>query len=139
MKICIPTADEEGLRARLSAHFGQAPYYTIVDTDGWTLRTVINTNEHHAHGQCTPVASIQGLGVDAVVCRGLGRNALAKLRGAGLSVFVADEWLVEDAVKAYVAGDLPEMTDEQACHGHGHDHDHGHQHQHQHQRLHGLN
>lgn len=133
MKICIPTTDEEGLGARLSGHFGQAPYYTVVDTDGWTLRTVINTNEHHAHGQCTPVASIQGLGVDAVVCRGLGRNALRKLRAAGLSVYVAETWFVEDAVKAFLTGDLPEMTDEAACQGHGHEHDHGHQH------LHGLN
>ncbi len=128
MKICIPTTDEEGLRGRLSPHFGQAPYYTVVDTDGWTLRTIINTNEHHAHGQCTPVASIQGLEVDAVVCRGLGRNALRKLRGAGLSVHVAEVWFVEDAVKAFLAGDLPEMTDEAACQGHEHGHGHGHQH-----------
>ncbi|MFO7892736.1 MAG: NifB/NifX family molybdenum-iron cluster-binding protein [Longimicrobiales bacterium] len=145
MKICIPTMDEEGLGARLSAHFGQAPYYTVVDTDGWTLRTIINTNEHHAHGQCTPVASIRGLGVDAVVCRGLGRNALAKLRAAGLTVYVAEDLLVEDAVKAFVAGDLSELTDEEACHGHGHGHGHGHEHGHEHshghrhQRLHDLN
>ena len=134
MKVCIPTTDEAGLRARLSPHFGKAPYYTVVDTDGWTLRTIINTNEHHAHGQCTPAASIQGLGVDAVVCRGLGRNALRKLRAAGLAVYVAEGWLVEDAVKAFVSGDLSELTDEAACHGHGHDHEHGHRPHH----LHGL-
>jgi predicted Fe-Mo cluster-binding NifX family protein len=133
MKVCIPTTDEEGLAGRLSAHFGKAPYYTIVDTDGWTLRTIINTNEHHAHGQCTPAESIQGLGVDAVVCRGLGRNALRKLRAAGLRVYVAEAHQVEEAMKAFVAGDLDQLTDEAACQGHGHEHGH------QHQRLHGLN
>lgn len=135
MKVCIPTTDEEGLRARLSTHFGKAPYYTIVETNGWTLRTIINTNEHHVHGQCTPAESIQGLGVDAVVCRGLGRNALRKLRAAGLTVYVAEDWFVEDAVGAFLAGDLSELTDEAACHGH----EHGNGHDHQHQRLHGLN
>lgn len=122
MKVCIPTTDEGGLGARLSPHFGKAPYFTVVDTDGWTLRTVINTNEHHAHGQCMPLGSIRGLGVGAVICRGLGRNALAKLRAGGVSVYVSESWRVEDAVKAYVAGDLAELTDDEACHGHGHHH-----------------
>ena len=135
MIICIPTTDEAGLRARLSPHFGKAPYYTLVDTDGWTLRTVINTNEHHAHGQCTPLANIQGLGVNAIVCRGLGRNALAKLKRGGVPVYVADTWHVEDAVKAFLTGDLTELSEEEACQGH--DHEHGHAHRHQH--LHGLN
>ena len=33
MKICIPTADNNGMDAKASAHFGSAPYYTVVDTD----------------------------------------------------------------------------------------------------------
>ena len=117
MRVCIPTVDEAGLRSRLSSHFGKSPYYTLVDTDGWELRTVINTNEHHAHGRCTPLATLAGLGVDAVVCRGLGRNALSRLRAGGVPVYVATSWDVEGALRSYLAGDLSELTTDEACHG----------------------
>ena len=117
MRVCIPTVDEAGLRSRLSSHFGKAPYYMVVDTDRWDMRTVINTNEHHEHGQCSPLASLAGLGVEAVVCRGLGRNALARLRSGGVPVYVSTSGTVAGALGSFLAGDLEELTSEEACHG----------------------
>jgi predicted Fe-Mo cluster-binding NifX family protein len=32
MRLCMPTADEHGLTARLSRHFGRAPYHTLVES-----------------------------------------------------------------------------------------------------------
>lgn len=117
MRVCIPTVDEQGLRSRLSSHFGKAPYYMVVDTDSWEVRTVINTNEHHEHGHCTPLTSLAGLGVDAIVCRGLGRNALVRLRSGGVPVYVSGSWSLAGALGSFLAGDLEELTTEEACHG----------------------
>jgi len=55
MKICIPTLDDSGLEARISDHFGSAPFYTIVDSDAESI-AVISNGQHgdqhtHAHGQ----------------------------------------------------------------------------------------
>jgi predicted Fe-Mo cluster-binding NifX family protein len=40
MRLCIPTIDDAGLDAQLSAHFGSAPYYTIVDTESEAFEVV---------------------------------------------------------------------------------------------------
>ena len=33
MKICLPTLEDTGLEAALCGHFGQAPFFTLVDAD----------------------------------------------------------------------------------------------------------
>ncbi len=33
MRLCIPTINERGLTARLSPHFGSAPYHTVIESD----------------------------------------------------------------------------------------------------------
>ena len=34
MKICIPTMDDRGREGMPSDHFGSAPFFTFVDTEG---------------------------------------------------------------------------------------------------------
>lgn len=33
MRLLIPTTDANGAEARISGHFGRAPYYTVADTE----------------------------------------------------------------------------------------------------------
>jgi predicted Fe-Mo cluster-binding NifX family protein len=117
MRVCIPTTSDAGLSARLSPHFGRAPYYTVVDTDTWAMHAVPNASAEHGHGECRPLAGMQGYAADVVVCRGLGRNALEGLRSGGVEVYVSTEWDVSGALGRFLAGDLEAVTSEEVCHG----------------------
>ena len=71
MRICVPTATDDGLDATVHEHFGSAPYFSILDTETGAVEAVRNANEHHEHGQCNPVGALTGLNPDALVVRGI--------------------------------------------------------------------
>lgn len=122
MRLCIPTTSDAGLTARLSPHFGSAPYFTIVDTETNEGETVRNDHAQHEHGRCDPVRSIADQRVDAAICRGLGRRALARLEEHGVRVLVTEAWTVASALEAFRLNQLRFMTAEEACggrHSHG--------------------
>lgn len=135
MDICIPVNADEGLASPVCAHFGSAPYFMIVDTASGACRALPNSNQHHAHGMCQPLAVIAGEHIDAIVVGGIGMGALNKLLGAGLEVFQAQHPTVELTLAALESGQLRGMSPDAACgghHGQGQGHGHGHQHQHAH-------
>jgi predicted Fe-Mo cluster-binding NifX family protein len=125
MKLCIPTEDSAGLDARVYAHFGSAPFLTVVDTDSEHIELVNNQDVVHEHGQCSPVSSIESQAVDAVVCGGLGKRALARLQHAGFKVYVTNASTVRDVVAEQRGGKLREATIDEACGGHARGHGHG--------------
>ncbi|MFP4374141.1 MAG: NifB/NifX family molybdenum-iron cluster-binding protein [Spirochaetaceae bacterium] len=129
MNICIPTAGPSGLNDSVYGHFGSAPYFTIVDTDTHAVSVIDNSRKEHGHGNCAPSGELIERGVDAVVCGGMGRRALARFNEAGIRVFLSGAATPADAVQEVVAGIARECTTEEACAGHhgsdGHDHDHG--------------
>jgi predicted Fe-Mo cluster-binding NifX family protein len=130
VRILIPTHDNGGLEARPHDHFGSAPCFTLVDTDTEEVEVVVNPGAHHAHGQCRPLQMLRGHRFDAIVCRGMGRRALARLNEQGIDVFVCDRPAVADIARAMVAGQATRLTALEACHGHAHGsrHRHGHRH-----------
>lgn len=123
MKLCIPTVDNRRLQGRLSAHFGSAPYFTLVDSETGSVEVVENHHAEHGHGTCEPSAALENRRVDAVICSGLGRRAFARLNSAGIAVYVSDSAEVSTAVEAFRAGTLRRLTADEACHG-GHRHGH---------------
>ena len=126
MRICIPTLDDSGLQAIPSDHFGSAPFFTLVDTATEEVETIKNGDEHHVHGRCRPIYSLPVDSVDAIVCRGLGKRALARLRDTGISVLLTGAPNVSEILEAYRRNELVEMTAQEACGGgHGHGHQHG--------------
>lgn len=136
MKLCIPTKDDRGPEAEPFGHFGSAPFFTLVDTDTGEIEVVANTNLHHRHGTCHPLSQLRGRGLDAIVCRGLGRRAFTSLASEGIDVMVASEGNVADILAAFEAGVLRPLTEEEACHGR-HEHRHEHHHRHHHARWRG--
>lgn len=126
MRLCMPTINETGLGARLSPHFGSAPYHTIVDSETGEASTIVNEHARHEHGQCQPAKGLEGRGIAAVVCRGLGRRALGALNAAGMEVLVTDEWTVAGALEAFRKGTLAPLSADLACEGGGHGVGHGH-------------
>ncbi len=119
MKICIPTKNNDGLNAKLSVHFGSAPYFTIYDTESQDLNAVKNENQHHEHGSCSPRKVVMGLGVQAVIAAGLGRRALLSLNESGIKVYKTEAKVVSEITNKLEEAFKEEMTFDSACvHGH---------------------
>ena len=116
MRLRLPTMDDLGRDATLSAHFLSAPYRTLVDTESEQLEFVVNRDAYHAAGTCEAVRALGPRGVDAVFCRGVGRRAYAALRKLGIRVHVADAGSVGRALDAFRAGRFPLLREAQACH-----------------------
>jgi predicted Fe-Mo cluster-binding NifX family protein len=119
MKICIPTVDDAGLEAQVSAHFGSAPFFTLVDQETGAVETVPNANQHHAHGQCNPVGSIAGKGVGVALVGGIGQGALSRLGAEGVRVFRSGAPTVREAMASFKSGELSELGSADTCAGHG--------------------
>ena len=115
MKICLPTVSDAGLAARLSPHFGRAPFFTLVESETGAVEVLPNTHQHHEHGHCNPLGALQDVVSDAVVYRGVGGHALMLLEQHGLPAYLTDEWTVETALTAFRAGRLTRMALEDAC------------------------
>ncbi|MFA5033760.1 MAG: NifB/NifX family molybdenum-iron cluster-binding protein [bacterium] len=115
MKICIPTETEEGKTAKVYGHFGSAPYFTIYDTEKDTCEIMNNSNQHHSHGTCHPMGSLESKNIDAVVCGGMGMRAIQKLNESGIRAYRASEGTVEEVAKQYATNKLEELTPGNAC------------------------
>ncbi|MFH0816243.1 MAG: NifB/NifX family molybdenum-iron cluster-binding protein [Methanobacteriota archaeon] len=119
MKICMPTVESKGMDSKVHGHFGSAPFFAFYDVESGKLKMVQNTNEHHEHGACQPVAAISGEGVGAVVTGGMGRRAIDMFNQAGIKVFLLDGETVDSAAANFKAGKLVELKPDMACAGHG--------------------
>jgi predicted DNA-binding protein (UPF0251 family)/predicted Fe-Mo cluster-binding NifX family protein len=122
MYVCVPVEEDKGLQSPVCGHFGSAPAFVIVDTTANTCRAIVNTNQHHGHGMCAPLAVLAGVQIDAMIVGGIGMGAFNKLSAAGIRVYVSDKPTVAEAVTALQAGSLPLMQPGMACAGHGHPH-----------------
>jgi len=120
MKVCIPVEEDRGLESPVCAHFGSAPFFLIVDSESGECRTRPNVNRHHGHGMCMPLSSLQGEQIDAVVVGGIGMGALAKLRNAGIEVFLSRHTTVSETISSLKAGALQKVDERQACAHHRH-------------------
>lgn len=115
MRVCIPTQTNIGQQAEVHGHFGSAPYFTIYDMQQDICEIVDNSNRHHAHGVCHPLGVLDGKSIGAVVCSGMGKRAIEKLNEAGISVYRASGVTVAEIVEDYRAGDMEEITAQNAC------------------------
>jgi len=124
MDLCIPVLEDRGLDSRVSAHFGSAPIFMIVDTESGACRAIVNGDGHHEHGQCNPVAALAGMALDGVAVGGIGAGAVAKLEAADIPVFRSAGRTVAETVAAWKTGALPRVAPEGTCDhgGPGHTH-----------------
>jgi predicted Fe-Mo cluster-binding NifX family protein len=118
MKVCFAVQKDDGLESTVYGHFGSAPAFVIVDTEGETAAAVANRDRDHAHGACNPMAAIGGQSVDAVVVGGIGAGALMRLNAEGIKVYRAAAPSVRANVTLIKENRLPELTVQQTCAGH---------------------
>ena len=118
MKVAIPVIEYSGLKSIVNGHFGSAPAFALVDSGTMAVEALINQNQDHVHGACSPMRALAGAKPDAVIVGGIGGGALTGLRSAGIKVYRAVGGTVEETMTQFNAGKLAEMGIEAACSGH---------------------
>lgn len=116
-RIVIPTEDNNGLNAKLSGHFGRAPYFTIIELDEngniINVQTVLNESEHFG-GYGRPLDRILKFKPNAVITYGMGPRALSIFQDARVAVLKTNANTVKEVVEAYKRDMLEELT--KGCH-----------------------
>ncbi len=119
VKVVIPALDEEG--KNLSDHFGRAPFFAWFEVEeGRVLESGIvpNTSDHFG-GSGHPPSKIISLGAEVVISMGMGMKAINLFQEAKVAVLKAESNGSGDAIHAFIAGSLPELT-EGCLHSHDH-------------------
>ena len=116
VRIVVPVSEDEGIKSRLSQHFGRAPFYAFIDLDEKKQvidqGTIVNTSEHFG-GVGRPPDRILQLKPAALVTYGLGPRALRIFQDAGVTVLRTEANNVKEVIKAYTKNELQELT--QGC------------------------
>jgi predicted Fe-Mo cluster-binding NifX family protein len=127
----IAAVSEDGIT--ISQHFGRAPFYVVVTVEN---KTIISREKRdkmgHAHFAGGPHAEgedSRGHGFDpaaqsrhasmaaaisdcqVLLVRGMGAGAYEFMRQAGIQPVVTDIANIEEAVQAYLAGELVDHTE----------------------------
>jgi predicted Fe-Mo cluster-binding NifX family protein len=118
MKLCIPVAENQALNSIVYGHFGSAPLFVLVDSETLAVESLVNHDEHHVHGACSPLKALAGRAVDAVIVGGIGAGALRGLQQAGIIVYRSHEQTTAEAVAQFKSGALAKFDVQQACVGH---------------------
>ena len=117
MRIVIPVLDESGLNARLSEHFGRAPYFAVIELDEngriSNQKTVSNVGEHFG-GSGRRADFILQLKPNAIITYGMGPRGLNIYQSVRVAVLRANANTVEEVIAAYNKDELEELTE--GCH-----------------------
>jgi predicted Fe-Mo cluster-binding NifX family protein len=122
MKICIPVLEDRQFESREYDHFGRAPFFAMIDTESNALEIVPNTDDHNDHHEDHHLGLLKSHNIEAVICSGIGRRAVAALAKAGIGLLTPPERTVANVIEAIRAGKGRPLTAEQACGGGRHQH-----------------
>ena len=106
-------------------HFGRTPQFKTyeVANDKIISSKVIDTN---GTGHGALVGFLKSLGTEVLICGGIGGGAQAAMNEAGIRLFAGVEGDADEAVTAFLSGNLPEVG-EATCNHHDHEHNEGHE------------
>jgi predicted Fe-Mo cluster-binding NifX family protein len=96
------------LAGRIDPRFGRALFFLVVDMDTSHLKTLDNTWNAHLREDAgiRAARNIVAMDVDAVVTDHIGPKAFAALQARNVSVYVATEGSVRDAIEQLRGGQL---------------------------------
>lgn len=116
MKIAVTTQGNQ-----IFQHFGKCPTFTVFSAEGGAIqgKTAIDASQN---GHAALAGFLNDSGVDVVICGGIGDGAKQMLSEAGIKLISGIEGNIENAVNAYLSGNLDDMGG--ACSHEEHDHDH---------------
>ena len=118
VKVMVPLGSVEGLKSRVSGHFGRAPYFAIIDLSGDDVKVDIIENPRGLG--YTPGHYALVSGVNAIVVKGgIGTRALQLLSEGGVKVLEASGETLEEVIEDLKLGKLREYSGE-GCPGKHH-------------------
>jgi predicted Fe-Mo cluster-binding NifX family protein len=120
MRIAVSAVSTDGLQSEVSPHFGQCPYYALIDLDGQQVHGVtMVANPYYGNHQPGQIpAFIRDQGANVMVSGGMGARATSFFTEYGIQVATGASGTVEEALALYLNG---ELSGDAACPG-GHDH-----------------
>ncbi len=117
MRIAVTYSDGEVFQ-----HFGHSEQFKIYDVeDGKIINEQVVSTNGQGHGALAGLLS--GISVDVLICGGIGGGAQTALSQAGIALYGGVSGSADEAVKAFLAGDLSFNPDVQCNHHH---HEEGH-------------
>lgn len=117
----IAATYESGL---IFQHFGHTEMFKVYETEnGKVVNTCVVDTEGSGHGALADF--LKGLGVEVLICGGIGGGARMALLGAGIEIFGGVSGNADEAVNAYLAGNLA-FDPLAKCNHHGEGHGEGH-------------
>ena len=121
MKIAFPVISNNKEKSRLADHFGRAPMFTVFDDSKKQFEVIDNSGEHFG-GRLPAPEVLKNHNINILICKGLGRKAIALFDNLGICVHLTQSSIVEDALAAYQKGELQQATQTDGCAGRGHRH-----------------
>lgn len=123
MKLCFPALSTNGADALMCDHFGSAPHFVLFDQQKKEYETISNPKASHEHGQCRPMDLLAKRDIVAVVCKGMGKGAIAAIERENIKVFTTQSKTVKGAISEFMAGALVKLDPATGCSGHSCDHE----------------
>ncbi len=138
MKIAV-TYDQ----GQIFQHFGHTEYFKIYEAeDGKVVSSSVESTGESGHGALAGL--LKEWGVDTLICGGIGGGARAALEEAGIKLYGGASGDADQAVAAFLKGELAfdpeahcehhgheEHQEGENCHGHGGHHGEGNCHSHE--------
>ena len=134
MRIGIPILKDHGLDSQVSGHFGQAPYFMLVDinfesskksiirdpdinSQGFTLSVIPNLEEH-ACGSLVEVLVKNK--VQVLLLEGIGGRPFELLRQSNVQIYTGAFGSVKEVLRDFLNHMLPELQTA-SCDHHSHE------------------
>jgi predicted Fe-Mo cluster-binding NifX family protein len=120
--IAVPSTAPGGLEAPLGAHFGHCDLYTMIAVENGEITSVnvIPCMPHQQGGCMAPVQYLADNGTNKLIAGGMGFRPLMGFNQVGIDVFFGGDYqTVGDAVNAFIAGQLPQFSQQHTCGGGG--------------------
>ena len=103
-------------------HFGHTAQFKLYEVeDGKVIKSEVMDTNGSGHGALAGL--LQMFGVKVLICGGIGGGAQTALANAGIQLFGGVQGNADEAVEAYLAGNL-EFNPNVKCNHHG-EHHHG--------------
>lgn len=106
-------------------HFGHTAHFKLYDVeDGKVVASRVVDTLGQGHGALA--GFLQAMGVDILICGGIGGGAQMALLDAGIQLFGGVSGSCDCTIEAYLANNLVYNPDVRCNHHGEHHHDHGH-------------
>jgi predicted Fe-Mo cluster-binding NifX family protein len=117
MKIAVTTQGNQ-----IFQHFGKCPDFTVFNIENGKIQSkkIIDATQN---GHAALTGFLKNAGVDVIICGGIGDGAKQMLSSAGIALVSGVEGNIDDAINAYISGNLNDMGGNCNHEDNGHEHD----------------